>query len=133
MLQGFLSKNLSTMRDPRLGNVTINEIDLSPDLRHAKLYWTFLLEDSSLKKEADKATAKKEVQKALDGSVGFLRKKIAAELDLRYVPELHFKYDLAAETGARMDKILDQINADSENTSSETESNKQENTELGEG
>ena len=107
LLQGFLSKNLSTMRDPRLSNVTVNEIDLSPDLRHAKLYWTFLLDTDLKNKEA----VKKETQKALDGSVGFLRKKIATELDLRYVPDLHFKYDLAAETGARMDKILDQINS----------------------
>ena len=109
MLQACLLKNLSTMRDPRLSNVAINEIDLSPDLRHAKLYWAFLLEDSSSNDKSKKEEEKKNTQKALDGSVGFLRKKIAEELDLKYVPELYFKYDLAAETGARIDQLLDQI------------------------
>ncbi len=108
MLQDFLSKNLSSMRDPRIGNVSINEIDLSSDLRHTKIYWSFILDQKTDKKN-NKEADKKETQKALDGSVGFLRKKIAEQLDLKYVPELNFKYDIALETGARMDQILDAL------------------------
>ena len=106
LLQGVISKNLNNMRDPRLNGISINAINLSPDLRHAKLYWCFLLEQD---------TDREKTQKALDGAEGFLRKKIAAELDLRHVPELIFKFDLAAETETRIDQLLDTLNPEKSN------------------
>jgi ribosome-binding factor A len=46
---------------------------------------------------------------AIAGAAGFLKKKIGDELDLRFVPELRFKYDDSAVVGARIDEILDKV------------------------
>lgn len=105
MLQSFISDQFLRMRDPRLLGVQICSVDVSGDLRHAKVYWSFLVSEGN---EAEKL--KPEVENALSGLCGFLRKRIAEDLDLRYVPELHFQFDNSAIVGANIDRLLDSIN-----------------------
>ena len=68
--------------DPRLQALSITAVDVSPDLRNAKVYFT-LLDDSKID----------DVNKALEKAAGFLRRAVASQCELRYVPKLIFKYD----------------------------------------
>ena len=100
---------LREARDPRLGGVTITEVKVSPDLAHARVYFTLMGD------EQDKA----EALQALNKASGFLRSHIARQMVLRRVPELSFEYDEAYERGQRILEILDQIEREKEQSVSE--------------
>jgi ribosome-binding factor A len=100
---------LREVRDPRLADVTITEVRMTPDLLIARIYFT-VLGDSTRQQEA---------VAALDHANGFLRTQLAGQVRLRCAPELIFELDSSAEYGRRIDELLDQIAADS---SSENES-----------
>jgi ribosome-binding factor A len=91
------------VRDPRLGDVTITEVRMTPDLLNAHVYFTVLGEDE----EGTEALA------ALERASGFLRTQLAGQVRLRSVPELSFEVDKSAAYGRRIDKLLDQIAASS--------------------
>lgn len=100
---------LREARDPRLEGVTITEVKVSPDLAHARVYFTLLGD------EEDKTQA----LQALNKASGFLRSHIARQMVLRRVPELSFEYDEAYERGQRVLEILDQIEREKEQSVSE--------------
>jgi ribosome-binding factor A len=87
------------VRDPRLGDVTITEVRITPDLLIARIFFTVLGEDAE----------RKEAQAGLDSAAGFLRTQLAAQLRLRTVPELIFELDRSAEYGQRIEELLSQI------------------------
>jgi ribosome-binding factor A len=87
------------VEDPRIGMVTVTRVDLSDDLRHAKVYVSFLGGDE------DKALGLKFLKKAR----GYLRSELAGRLDLRVVPELMFLIDESAENYLRIEKLLKEI------------------------
>jgi ribosome-binding factor A len=91
---------LRELRDPRLPPVlTISDIDLSPDLRNANVYFTSL--DNS--KHA-------ETLKILNNAAGFLRAALAKSMVLRIVPKLNFVYDSSVEDAKRLSKLIDSVN-----------------------
>lgn len=90
-----------SMRDPRLSGVTITAVKLTPDLQLAYVY--FRLFDPT--KETD-------ALKGFESCSGFLRNKLAENLDVRRVPELKFFYDESIEKGERIEKILHRIKAE---------------------
>ncbi len=85
-------------QDPRLGFVTITGVDVTPDLRQAKVYFT-ILDDDSLE----------ETLAGLNSASGFFRHQLAQTLDLRHIPELSFKWDKTLENALRIDSLLDTI------------------------
>jgi ribosome-binding factor A len=87
------------VEDPRIGMVTVTRVDLSDDLRHAKVYVSFLGGDE------EKALGLKLLKKAR----GYLRSELAGRLDLRVVPELMFLIDESAENYLRIEKLLKEI------------------------
>ena len=90
------------VRDPRIGFVTLTDIDLSADLRHARVYVSVLLQDP------EDAIA------ALTRASPFLRRGLARNVDLRFTPELRFLRDPAVDAGSRVEGILEQIHDDEE-------------------
>lgn len=84
--------------DPRLNKISITEVNVSPDLRNARIYYTLL----------DK-TDLKDVTKALDKGAGFLRQCLAKQVGLRYVPKLEFLYDENLEHAEELAALLSQI------------------------
>jgi ribosome-binding factor A len=86
------------VRDPRLLSITIQEVRVSRDLAHAKVYYT-MLEKSGLD----------QVQKALDKAANFLRRKLSDSMRLRSVPQLHFSYDVSIDEGARLSALIDSV------------------------
>ena len=88
------------MRDPRVGMLTLTSVDVSPDLSHAKVFFT-LLEKSRLE----------DTLQGLQRASGFLRSQLARRLKLYTTPELRFAYDESVERGDRLSRLIDSANA----------------------
>lgn len=84
------------IRDPRIGMVTVSSVEVSPDLKHAKVYVTVLEEAKAL-----------ETLKVLNNAAGFFRSRIADELPLRTIPKPRFIFDHSTEIGARIESLLE--------------------------
>ena len=103
-LQQELAKLLlHSVRDPRAEFVSITAVEVSRDLRYAKVFFTKLgLED---------AKSAEEVARVLDRAAGFLRSEIARESTLRTLPKLTFKYDESVGRGRQMEALLGKARA----------------------
>ncbi|MGH8618348.1 MAG: 30S ribosome-binding factor RbfA [Burkholderiales bacterium] len=92
------------VKDPRVGMVTLTEVEVSRDLSHAKVYFT-LLGDAERVAESTAGLAH---------AAGFLRSELSHRLQLRTVPELHFAHDASVERGIRLSQLIDRaVAADS--------------------
>lgn len=87
------------MKDPRIGFVTFTGAEVSPDLRHATLFY------SVLGTEEDRA----EVARALGGASGFIRGELGNRRLFRFVPEIKFAFDESIERGARIHELLKEV------------------------
>jgi ribosome-binding factor A len=87
------------MRDPRLGFVTVTEVNVSRDLRHASVFVSVLGEES----DGLAALA------VLNRAAGFLRSELGGRVDLKHIPELRFKIDRSAEHAVRISSVLKKI------------------------
>ncbi|WP_372869823.1 30S ribosome-binding factor RbfA [Shewanella sp.] len=88
------------MKDPRIGMVTVNDVDVSRDLSHAKIYVTFFEEDPKVIE--DKLAA-------LNAAAPFARTLVAGRMKLRVMPELRFIYDASLVEGMRMSNLVSQV------------------------
>ena len=91
--------------DPRVGMVTVSHVDVTSDMKYAKVYVTRLTTDES---EQDI----KECLQGLSHAAGFLRRRLAGRVELRNIPELRFHYDKSLEHGFHMDKLISKANID---------------------
>lgn len=89
---------LHKLKDPRLGFITITAVDVSSDLRVAKVYFT-VLDDKRIDETLDVLTSSK----------SFIRKELAGRVQLKYLPDLVFNKDESILYGRKIDKILDEI------------------------
>ena len=87
------------LKDARLGFVTIMRVDLTPDLRYARVYFSVLGEEKE-----QKAT-----QEALESATPFIRRLIAQRIKLRFVPEINFKLDRSIEYSIKIEQEIDKI------------------------
>ena len=84
------------MQDPRLGFVTIIGVEVSPDLRSARVRVSCYGDE----------TAQRESMRALHGAAGFLRREIGRRVRLRTIPELHFRLDHSMEEAEKVQRTL---------------------------
>jgi ribosome-binding factor A len=94
-LSGLLQREV---RDPRVGMVTITSVDVSPDLSHAKVFFTIL--------DSDK---KDETTKGLQRAASFLRSQLSKRMSMYTTPELRFVYDESVERGDRLSRLIDSV------------------------
>ncbi len=94
---------LHKIKDPRLGFITITDVELSDDLRIAKVFISVL-------KEEDKEIS----LQILNEAKGFVRGEIAKRLRIKIIPTFEFLYDQSIERGFRIDKLLKEIKKTSE-------------------
>ena len=87
------------IKDPRLGFVTVTGVDLTDDLRYAKVY-------VSVYGEEDK---RKESLQGLNSAKGFIRREIGKRLRLRYCPDFAFRVDESIAYGDKIDRLLNQL------------------------
>jgi ribosome-binding factor A len=87
------------LKDPRIGMVTINSVEVSPDYAHAKVYFSLLVGDP----EACAA--------ALNEAAGWLRNGLFKKLAIHTVPTLHFHFDRTTERAADLSALIARANA----------------------
>lgn len=88
------------LKDPRIGFVTITDVELTNDLQQATVYITVLGDE----------TAKKDTLVGLQKATGFIRTEVGKTIRLRKTPDITFKYDHAQEYGSRIESLLKEIN-----------------------
>ncbi len=101
-LREVLSEGIGSLKDPRIGFVTVTGVDTSPDLRHATVYVSVL--GSEKKRDATLA--------GLQSSHGVLQSRVNSELRLKRTPQLTFEYDPTVERGVRLSRLIDELNED---------------------
>ena len=92
------------VNDPRLSFVTITHVRVSGDLKSAKIYFTTIKEGEELKA----------ILEGLKSASGFVQRKLGSRIHLRYTPRISFVYDSFVENESRMEKILKEIEGETE-------------------
>lgn len=90
---------LTEAHDPELRRVTITDVEMPPDLKSARVYFSCLGGEAEREKAAQ----------ALRRAAGYLRREVGQRCGLRYAPELKFVSDLSLERGARVEELLHQV------------------------
>jgi len=94
-----LSELLRKMKDPRIGFASITDVELSADLRHAKVFVSVL--GSSEEQQA--------TMSGLEHAAGFLRHELAQRLNIRYTPEILFRLDESIARGVHILQLLHEV------------------------
>jgi ribosome-binding factor A len=87
------------VKDERIGNVTITAVDVSGDLRTARVYYLVFGKEGPDPK----------VQQGLTSAAGFLRNALSKALMIRYTPTLTFELDTTIEHGVRLTQLIDSL------------------------
>ncbi len=108
-LAGMLKRKISgiiqaELKDPRIGFVTITEVAVTKDLKNVKVYFSVLGDEKE----------KKSAIIGLQRATGFIRRIIAQEIRLRFVPEIMFKFDETYEYGQHITDLLAKIKREEE-------------------
>jgi ribosome-binding factor A len=99
------------VKDPRVGFASITHVEVSGDLRHAKIFVSVM---GSPEEKAG-------TMKGLKNATGFLRHELASRLTLRYMPEITFKLDTSIEEGARILELIRQVEQEEQNAAQHSE------------
>ena len=99
-IQRDVAELIRELKDPRIGMVTIQSVEVTPDYAHAKVFYSLLVGDV-------KATGE-----ALNEAAGFLRNGLFKRLQIHTVPSLHFHFDRTTERAAEMSALIAKANAD---------------------
>ncbi len=87
------------LKDPRIGLVTINAVEVTPDYAHAKVFFSLLTGNVE------------ECETALNEAAGFLRNALFKKLQIHTVPTLHFVFDRTTERAADLSALISRANA----------------------
>lgn len=87
------------LKDPRVGMVTITRVELTNDLRHAKVYFSVIGDENK----------KEQTRKGIENATGFVKKLIGQRIRLKFLPEITFKYDDSIEYAQHISEVLDKI------------------------
>lgn len=90
------------LKDPRIGFVTITSVDVTSDLRLAKIYYTLMANEAE----------RSQTQSGLDSCSPFIRQHLGRQMRLRFVPELRFEYDASFDYGQKIEKLLSEVRTD---------------------
>ncbi|MBI2309190.1 MAG: 30S ribosome-binding factor RbfA [Rhodocyclales bacterium] len=88
------------LKDPRVGMVSLTEVEVTPDYAHAKVYFSTLAGDDKLP----------EIMHGLKKAAGFLRRELGRRIRIHTIPELHFVHDMSLERGADLSRLIDEAN-----------------------
>ena len=84
------------IKDPRIGLVTITGVRVTPDLRHARIFFSCLGDDEQRLRSL----------RGLRSAAGFVRGQVARQLNLRVAPEIVFEFDPTLEQAERLSRLL---------------------------
>ena len=86
------------LKDPRVGMVTLQGVEVTPDYAHAKVYFSTMSGSEHLD----------EVMVGLQKASGFLRRELGKRIRIHTTPQLHFVFDQSLERGADLSKLIQQ-------------------------
>jgi ribosome-binding factor A len=92
------------LKDPRLGFVTITRVEMTADLRYAKVFFSVLGKEEEYKK----------TKEALDSALGYIRRLIAQRIKMRFAPEIMFREDRSIEYSIQIEKLLNELEVSDE-------------------
>ena len=98
-IQRDLAELVRELKDPRVGLLTINSVEVSPDYAHATVRFSLLVGDPA------------ECESALNEAAGYLRNGLFKRLAIHTVPTLHFQFDRTTERAAELNALIRQANA----------------------
>ena len=98
-IQRDLGELIRDLKDPRIGMVTVNSVQVTPDYAHAKVSFSVLVGDTAA------------CQDGLNEAAGFLRNGLFKRLQIHTVPTLHFQFDRTTEHAAELSALIREANA----------------------
>jgi ribosome-binding factor A len=87
------------MKDRRIGFVTVTGVQLSPDLRHARIFVSLMGSESE----------KKEGLETLNHAAGWIRHELGQRVRMKFLPDIVFLPDTSQDYGERIDRLIDEI------------------------
>ncbi|MCO1334676.1 30S ribosome-binding factor RbfA [Microbulbifer sp. OS29] len=103
------------VRDPRVGMINVNDVEVSRDLATAKVFVTLVGED-----DREKINASMTV---LNKAAGFLRTQLARSIQMRSIPRLHFRYDETSVRGQELSALIEKaVNSDRKHNDDDSDS-----------
>ena len=109
-LQELIKQEMSKMllkelKDPRIGFVTVTDIEMTGDLREAKIYVSVMGGEEKVKSSLE----------GLNSALGFIRREIGQRVRLRFTPEISFALDTSLDYGDHIQKLLLQVEGENKN------------------
>lgn len=102
ILREAIADECADLKDPRIGFLTITDVDTAPDLRHATVYYSVIGD----------ATVQKATAAALASAAPRIRAAVGHQVRMKYLPELAFAVDPSIEYGMRISTILANLDAE---------------------
>ena len=96
---------LKELKDPRIGFVTVTDVEMTGDLREAKIYVSIMGDAEQVKSSLE----------GLNSALGFIRREIGQRVRLRFTPEISFALDTSLDYGDHIQKILLQVEEERKN------------------
>ena len=87
------------VKDPRVGFITLTDVEITPDYAHAKVFFTNMTGVGDVP----------EILQGLRRASGFLRRELGRRIRIHTIPELHFQYDRSVEEGSRLSQLIDTV------------------------
>jgi ribosome-binding factor A len=98
-IQRDVAELVRELKDPRVGMITLNAVEVTPDYAHAKIFFSILVGDAA------------ETEVALNEAAGWLRNGLFKRLSIHTVPTLHFQFDRTTERAADLSALITKANA----------------------
>jgi ribosome-binding factor A len=95
----ILAEEIQRLKDPRVGFVTVTGVDVTPDLKRARVFYTAYGDEK----------ARRASGAALRSATPHLRRALGRQVRLKVVPELEFRVDTSIATGERIDELLGSV------------------------
>ena len=102
LLREMATLLMHRVKDPRVQGVTLTGVNLSRDLKHAKVYFSLIGDEKAMQK----------AQAGLDSAKRFIKREIGLRMDLKYIPEIVFRHDPSLDKGEQMERLFKKIKED---------------------
>ena len=99
-IQRDLAELIRELKDPRIGMVTLSNVEVTPDYAHAKVFFSLLIGDPA------------QCEEGLNEAAGFLRNGLFKRLQIHTVPTLHFHFDRTTERAAELNALISKAVSD---------------------
>jgi len=98
-IQRDVAELIRDLKDPRIGMLTVNSVEVTPDYAHATILFSLLIGDPQ------------ECETALNEAAGFIRNGLFKRLQIHTVPTLHFKFDRTTERALELSELIAKANS----------------------